>query len=209
MISIDNFLNHNNSIEDAPSKTLWAIFRYLHDNPKERFKDQKTMLTEISNTVTPNNPLSQAALSKTLKMLTKERLLLGNYLYTFDKRDGFYGLYSIESGLRELFRLGDIYEKRKVFVASDNMLVFNLQPGMADIFATTLKNSLDESIFFGITTHNDQMVFLLFDMSHPRAEEMYAKFKNFFRGLFDFMLGLTNDSEFDYLLEKKEKTDDR
>ena len=78
MISIDKFLDYNRSIEDAPSKTLWAIFRYLHDNPKERFKDQKTMLTEISNTVTPNNPLSQAALSKTLKMLTKERLLLGN-----------------------------------------------------------------------------------------------------------------------------------
>lgn len=206
MLSIEKFFERNPSIETASSKTLWALLRYFTEHDKF-FSEQKGMMEAVNAVVTPDYQISQAALSKTIRKLMNERLSWNGHLYFLGRRDGQYGLHLAEGGLRELFHLGDIYEKHKVFVASDNMLVLNLQKGKADLFVAALKRCVDENIFFGISTHNDQFVYLLFDMSRTGAQETYDKFFVFFKELFEHMIGITDFSP--YISQPKKVTDDR
>lgn len=202
MISIKKFFEENPSIEKTQSKTLWALLRYISNDTSARYEDQADLINRISVSITP---ITQAALSRAIKKISNETLLIGEYLYCFDKRAGYYALSYAESGIEELVRLGDIYAKRKSHVMSESTLVFNLKPGKADLFVSTLLKNFDEDIFFGIGTQNDRLVYLHFDFTHELAEKAYERLKNFGSAIMDDNLRIQRPPQ--SFLSKEKKID--
>lgn len=188
MLSVDKYFEENPEIEYAHSKTLWALLRFFSSNPGEKFAGQNVMVDTISREIAP---ITQAAMSNTLKKIANETLIIDNSTYYLCKKGGLYGLFPAEKGMRAVFRLGDIYEKKKHLVVSDNVIAFNLQPGKADLFVSTLKQNFDDDAFFAFDIRNDQLVYVLFDTNTKYGADTYNGFKNFKVDLFNHMMGIT------------------
>ena len=187
MISVDDYFKENPEIEHAHSKTLWALLRFFSLYPQQTFGGQKEMVDVISKEIAP---ITQAAMSTTLKKIANEPLFINKSNYHLCKKGGVYGLFPAEKGMPALIRLGDlIYEKPRVHVLSKNTLVFHLQPGKADLFVSTIKENFDNDIFFGIGTQNDQLVYLLFNKKHKYGTETFKQFKDLFKLFFNKTMG--------------------
>ena len=192
MLNVKDYLEANRSIKKAHSRTLFALLQYFSTEKYQdnKFSEQKKMATEISLTLGLDKPLTGAAMSKTLKKIANETLLIRNNTFYLCKKDGEYGLHPAEKGMPALIRLGDlIYEKPRVHVLSKNTLVFHLQPGKADLFVSTIKENFDNDIFFGIGTQNDQLVYLLFNKKHKYGTETFKQFKDLFKLFFNKTMG--------------------
>lgn len=189
MISADDYFKENPEIEYAHSKTLWALLRFFSQHPNETFAGQKKLVDAISDEIAP---ITQAAMSTTLKKIANETLFINKSTYHLCKKGGLYGLFPAEKGMPAVFRLGDIYETKKHLIVSGNVIAFNLLPGKADLFVATLKQNFDESAFFAFDIRNDQLVYVLFDKSNKYGRATYNGFKNFKADLLDYMTGITN-----------------
>ena len=190
MISVDDYFKENPEIEHAHSKTLWALLRFFSQDPKKTFGGQKEMVEVISEAIAP---ITQAAMSTTLKKIANEILFINNSNYHLCKKGGLYGLFPAEKGMPALFRLGDIYQKKRYLIVSDNMIAFNLLPGKADLFVSTLKYNFDESAFFAFDIRNDQLVYVLFDTSNEYGKATHNGFidyESFKKNLFEYGLGI-------------------
>lgn len=190
MISVDDYFKENPEIEHAHSKTLWALLRFFSQHPKKTFGGQKEMVEVISEAIAP---ITQAAMSTTLKKIANEILFINNSNYHLCKKGGLYGLFPAEKGMPALFRLGDIYQKKRYLIVSDNMIAFNLLPGKADLFVSTLKYNFDESAFFAFDIRNDQLVYVLFDTSNEYGKATHNGFidyGSFKKNLFEYGLGI-------------------
>lgn len=190
MISVDDYFKENPEIEHAHSKTLWALLRFFSLYPQQTFGGQKEMVDVISKEIAP---ITQAAMSTTLKKIANEPLFINKSNYHLCKKGGVYGLFPAEKGMPALFRLGDIYQKKRYLLVSDNMIAFNLLPGKADLFVATLKHNFDESAFFAFDIRNDQLVYVLFDKSNEYGKATYDGFidsESFKKNLYDYGLGL-------------------
>lgn len=207
MISVKNFFEKNPSIEETHSKTLWALLRYITKDTFARYEDQADLVEKISADITP---ITQASLSRALKRISNETLLIDKDLYYFEKRHGYYALFYADGGVEEMVRLGNIYAKPNPHVMSEGTLVFHLKEGKADLFVSTLLKNFDEAIFFGIGTQNDKLVYLHFDFQHELAEKAYEVLKNFKAATFAYDLKIKQEHQGFIPIEKvTDKKNDR
>ena len=192
MFSVDKYFEENPNIEHAHSRTLWALLRFFSTHRGKTFSKQNEMTEDIGLALDLHPPLTNAAMSKALKKIENETLLIGTETYHLCKTGGVYGLYPAEKGMRAVYRLGDIYKDKKHLIISGNVIAFNLQAGKADLFVSTLKQNFDDDAFFAFDIRNDQLVYVLFDKSNKYGRATYDGFKNFKADLRDYMLGITN-----------------